>query len=245
MKLITLNIWGGRVHKPFLNFLKKHKEIDVFCLQEVYHNAKGKEIIYTDAMLNIYEDIKKVLPNYNGYYRPHLQDYYGLALFIKKNISLTEEGECFVHRQKGYIPNDNVGFHAKNVQYVTIPLNQKIITLLNFHGLWNGKGKNDTEERIKQSKNIIEFAKKLKNDFIICGDFNLLPETESLKLIEHELGLRNLISEYGITSTRTLYYNKENKFADYVFTTPGIIIKDFKVLPDEVSDHNPLYLEFE
>lgn len=245
MKLITLNAWGGRVHKPLLNFLKKHEEIDIFCLQEVYRNAKGKEVIYTDAMLDIYEDIKKVLPDYDGYYRPHLQDYYGLALFIKKNIPFIEEGEYFVYKQKGYIPNDNVGFHAKNVQYVKIPLNQKIITLLNFHGLWNGKGKTDTEERIKQSKNIIDFAKKLKNDFIICGDFNLLPNTKSLKLIEQELGLRNLISEYSITSTRTSYYKKEHKFADYVLLTPGIVVKDFKVLPDEVSDHNPVYFEFE
>ena len=53
MKIISLNIWGGRVHKPLLDFLKNHTEVDVFCLQEVYHEAEGKELIYLDAKLNV------------------------------------------------------------------------------------------------------------------------------------------------------------------------------------------------
>lgn len=95
MKLLSLNIWGGRIHKQLLEFLKKHEEVDIFCFQEVYHNARGKEVIYTDAMLDIYEEIEKTLPDYQGYYRPHLRDYYGLAIFVKKNISVTsKDGPC-------------------------------------------------------------------------------------------------------------------------------------------------------
>ncbi len=59
-----------------------------------------------------------------------------------------------------------------------------------------------------------------------------------------DFGLRNLIKEYGITSTRTSFYTKPEKFADYMLVSPGVEVKDFKVLPDEVSDHSPLYLEF-
>ena len=55
--------------------------------------------------------------------------------------------------------------------------------------------------------------------------------------------LRNLIKEYGITSTRTSLYPKEGKFADYVFTSKGVDVETFKVLPDEVSDHAPLYVK--
>lgn len=72
-------------------------------------------------------------------------------------------------------------------------------------------------------------------------DLNVLPETESLKILEKDL--KNLIKEYNITSTRSSLYPKENKFADYVLVSPEIKVLDFKVLPDTISDHAPFYLE--
>jgi endonuclease/exonuclease/phosphatase family metal-dependent hydrolase len=60
-----------------------------------------------------------------------------------------------------------------------------------------------------------------------------------------DFGLRNLVKEYGVISTRTHFYTKPEKFADYIFVLQGIDVKDFRVLPDAVSDHSPLYLEFE
>jgi endonuclease/exonuclease/phosphatase family metal-dependent hydrolase len=64
-------------------------------------------------------------------------------------------------------------------------------------------------------------------------------------MIEKELGMRNLITEYGVTSTRTSLYTKtEERFADYIFVSKDIEVKDFKVLPDVVSDHAALLLEF-
>jgi endonuclease/exonuclease/phosphatase family metal-dependent hydrolase len=58
-----------------------------------------------------------------------------------------------------------------------------------------------------------------------------------------QTGLINLIKKYNITSTRTSIYTKPDKYADYVLVSPNIEVIDFKVLPDEVSDHAPLYLE--
>ena len=59
-----------------------------------------------------------------------------------------------------------------------------------------------------------------------------------------EAGLRNLVSEFGVLSTRTRLYARPERFADYVFVSPGIDVQNFGVLPDEVSDHAPLALEF-
>jgi len=42
MKLITLNIWGGHMFNPLLEFIQAHQDIDIFCLQEVYHQAPHK-----------------------------------------------------------------------------------------------------------------------------------------------------------------------------------------------------------
>ncbi len=77
----------------------------------------------------------------------------------------------------------------------------------------------------------------------MIGDFNLFPDTESIAMLERS-GLQNLIRQYGITSTRTHYYSRKEKYADYAFVSEGIDVGDFKILPDVVSDHSPLYLEF-
>ncbi len=77
------------------------------------------------------------------------------------------------------------------------------------------------------------------------GDFNLLPDTESIRMISNNLGCLNLIDKYNIKSTRTSLYKKPLRFADYVFVSNNIKLKEFKVLPDEISDHSPLFLEIE
>jgi exonuclease III len=248
MKIITLNTWGGRIDYPFKKFLESNKEVDILCFQEVYHNAYNKDNIWTDGPnLNLFSDIKDVLSDYNSIYHPHLGDWWGLGLFFKKNIKVLSHGEQYVHKQKGYdLEKEVIGHTAKNIQYVNIKSGEKNVTIINFHGLWNGQGKTDTEDRIKQSENIVNFIKQLgTQNFVLCGDFNLSPDTKSIKMIEEGLNARNLVKEFNVTSTRTSYYTKENKFADYIFTGSGIVVKDFKVLPDEVSDHSPLFIEIE
>jgi hypothetical protein len=71
-----------------------------------------------------------------------------------------------------------------------------------------------------------------------------LPDTESLKKLEN-IGMRNLIKEFNITGTRSSHYAKPERFADYTLVSDGIKVNDFKVLPDEVSDHLAMYLDFE
>jgi endonuclease/exonuclease/phosphatase family metal-dependent hydrolase len=81
-----------------------------------------------------------------------------------------------------------------------------------------------------------------KGKKILCGDFNLLPNTESIAMLEK--GMKNLVKEYGITSTRSHHYTKEHKFADYIIVSTDIKVANFEVLQEPVSDHLPLLLEF-
>ena len=254
MKIISLNTRGGRAGKEgLLSFFKKHKDADVFCLQEIWsapykhlegRYAGGKILNHEETMIYGVQEISGLLSGHSKYFRPHLLDGYGLMMLVNKNLKITEEGEVFVYKEKGYIPDGDIGNHARNIQYITTVMNGRPVTIINFHGLWNGKGKGDTEDRIRQSKNILQFTAKIKGDYIVCGDFNLLPDTESIRLFESH-GLRNLIKEYGITSTRTSFYTKPEKHADYIFVTKGIEVEDFRVLSDKVSDHAPLFLDFD
>ncbi len=255
MKLITLNTWGGRAGKEkLMTFFNTSKDsVGIFCLQEIWsapHEhlegrlAGGVVIDHKHEMAHGMQEISSALSNHSAYFRPHLGSDYGLMMLVNNDIDIMEEGEEFVYKHKGYVPDGDLGNHARNIQYGTVVVNGRTVTIINFHGLWNGKGKTDTEDRIQQSKNILRFAMKLTGDYILCGDFNLLPDTESIKLFESH-GLRNLIKEYEIISTRTSFYKKPEKHADYIFVTKGVEVKDFKVLPEEISDHAPLFLEFE
>jgi endonuclease/exonuclease/phosphatase family metal-dependent hydrolase len=240
MKLITLNIWGGHVLEPLLNFISAHQEIDIFCFQEVYCDAPHK-ISSDDRKVNldIFGELQNLLPNHKGLFKPVVKNIYGIAMFVKKGIEVLQEGEVVIHENPNYL---GIGpTHSRNLQWIKCRSQNKNRYILNVHGLWNGKGKTDSPERIAQSQKIKSFSGSLVDPLVLCGDFNLRPDTKSIQIIEK--GFKNLIQLYDVKSTRTSLYEKEEKFADYVFLSPEIEIKSFEVLKDEVSDHAPLFLE--
>lgn len=242
MKLISLNLWGGRIYKPLVKFLTEHsEEVDIFCFQEIYHNATDKmSDELRNPRLNLFTELQQLLPGYNAFFRPAIKNVYGIGIFVKKNILVLDEGEIIIHSNQDYLGYG--GNHSRNLQWAECKLNGKVYSILNVHGLWNGKGKTDTEDRILQSQRIKKFMSTLCHPIILCGDFNLHPETESLKMLEENM--INLIKTHSVKSTRSHYYLKEEKFADYVFVSSDIKVKEFKVLQEPVSDHLPLWLEF-
>ena len=253
MKLITLNTLGGRAGKEkLLDFFADNSDVDIFCLQEIwaapYENIEnqlvgGRKIDVSRTLVYGLQEISNVLSGHTAFFRPHHLDNYGLLILIKKEWQVIEEGEVWVHKHKEYVPEGDIGKHARNIQFVTFNTPAGLKTVINFHGLWNGEGKEDSHDRVEQSEKIIAFLKTLTNEYILAGDFNLNPTTQSMNLLEAH-GMRNLIKEFGYTSTRTPLYEKDGKFADYVLVSGGIEVLDFNVLPDVVSDHSPLMLEF-
>lgn len=241
MELITLNIWGGHVTGPLLEFIKSYRAIDIFCFQEVYHNAPYKISDEDRAVnLNIFSAIQDLLPNHSGFFKQVVSNIYGLGIFVKNHIEILEEGEVPIHHNPNYPGRGPT--HSRNLQWVKCRSGQQIYFILNVHGLWNGQGKTDNQERIAQSQRIREFMNTLNAPIILCGDFNLKPDTESMKILE--TGMINLIKTHQITSTRTSWYPKPEKFADYILISPDITLNKFAVLKDEVSDHSPLFLNF-
>ena len=241
MKLITLNLWGGHLRNRLLKFIHHNKDIDVFCLQEVYHNAHRKITLDDKELsLNIFSDLQKLLPNHYAIFKPAVENVYGVAMLLHKNIDILSEGEINIHQKQH---NPGIGEnHSRNLQWVECEFNKQIYSILNVHGLWNGRGKNDTADRINQSYRIRHFMDTINTPKILCGDFNLRPDTKSMNILEK--GMNNLITINKIRSTRTSYYTKQEKFADYILTSPEIQINQFSVMKDEVSDHSPLYLDF-
>ncbi len=219
---------------------------DIFCLQEVWEGGhEHKDIWGPNVDPALFTHLNEILPGFVSFFKPHYWNFFGLAIFIKKNIKILEEGDIFVFKDReDMFHDDNAVNHARNLEYITIETPKGVRTIANFHGLWNGISKEDTEERFSQAENIVRFLAGIKVPHVLCGDFNLLPDSESLKMIQGS-HMRNLIKEFGITSTRASVYKKPGKFADYILVSEGINVKDFKVLPDEVSDHLAMQLDFE
>lgn len=239
MKLISLNTWGGRAGLEGLKkFFEKYQDVEIFCLQEIWqvHDLSLIEMWDQRIVTNLLAKISSFLPNHQFFFRPQYRNIYGLATFVHKSIAVKEECELFVFREQGFENPISIGNHARNIQSLTFDLPSGPMTIINFHGLWNGQGKTDSLDRIEQSTKIAEFVRQFSHPVLLLGDFNLLPDTQSFRILT-EACPRDLISEHGITSTRSSYYPKSEKLADYAFASAHLEIGDFKVLPYEISDH--------
>jgi endonuclease/exonuclease/phosphatase family metal-dependent hydrolase len=190
MKIITLNTWGGKIKKPLEQFIVKYSgEIDVFCFQEVFKNYKnsGTNIFNVqDINPNLFDDISMKLTGYTGYYRPLYENLYGLAIFVKSDIQILEEGASLIYLNKKFpMTNNPEADLSRDLQWVKIRNSTgHEYLILNIHGHWVIEGKSDNYARIEQSKRILKFASKFEIPTIICGDFNLLTNTKSIALLE-------------------------------------------------------------
>ena len=134
--------------------------------------------------------------------------------------------------------------HSRAFQNVILEINGKQLQLINVHGIWT-KDKLGDDRTIKQSEVILSYV---RNDIpcIITGDFNLLPNTESINKINEKM--INLIEKYNIQATRPSFddgLDKGDLVCDYIFVNDKVKVNDFKVLDNRFSDHLPLILDFE
>ncbi len=250
MKLISLNIWAGIVYEPLIKFItEKANEVDVFCFQEVMFGSEPEFTPIQKFRVNIFSELKNILKKFvpfthystgTHFIKEPLSFLAGQAIFVRNSIKVNNNGGFLCYDEKGPVGAEPFGKISGNCQWVDL---ENEMTIANLHGLWQeGTDKEDTPERIKQSLVLKEFLDKKTGKKILCGDFNLFPNTKSLAILEE--GMRSLIKEYGIQSTRSHLYLKEGKFADYILASREVDVKDFYVIQNAVSDHLPLFMEF-
>ncbi len=252
MKLISLNIWGGRQLKQLTDYVsEKANDTDIFCFQEVFDTPTDKTIIQEHYRADILKQLKKVLPNHTAYFAS-VQDKmefgntvnysidWGVAMFIKNTIN-AKVNDIMIYRERNSIESHGSTI-PRNLQYAHLKINNQPYVIAHFHGLWNGKGKTDTENRINQSNKVKEFLNKEEGKIILCGDFNYLPDTKSLAILEENM--INLIKAHNITSTRSVLYTKPDKYADYAIVSKDVNVLNFNVPNINASDHLPLELDF-
>ncbi len=252
MKIVSLNVYGGKVFDPLMEYLAKRRDTDVFCFQEVFHTDSDRTVDAQGYQLNLLRELKNVLDDHVPFFAAECGgldmvgeqvDFplrFGSAMFVRKGQIAVEYGTHFVHGEYTEKPRDGNENMPRVLQYVELREGVRVYTVAHFHGLWNGQGKGDSDERRAQSHKVRGFMNSRAVPLILCGDFNLDPGTESLGIISH--GFQNLIAGYGITSTRSSLYTKPGKFADYAIVSPTLDVTRFAVPDVAVSDHLPLEL---
>ncbi|AVP87346.1 hypothetical protein phytr_3950 [Candidatus Phycorickettsia trachydisci] len=228
IQIMSLNIWGGQCYEKLISFIKVHQDKDI-----TLKDPKARK--------DVFESIEKALPNHNGIFCPIIDQTYGMAIFFAKTIPLLDEGVHWIYKNPKYIGNDPS--HSRCLQWAILNPKGKKIGVFNIHGLWNGNGKGDSPERIKQSESICNFATSLHLPVVLCGDFNLMLDTQSVALLEKNY--QNLIRNAKVQSTRSSLYKKSERYADYIFVPKNLNVCSFQVYETEVSDHLPLLAAIE
>lgn len=235
MKIVFLNTWLGRFPDRLESFLREHApDTDVFCFQEASRDFQalctrllpGYEAFVTDKTL--------LLPEHGrGEPVPH---WYVLASYVKRSLGIRERGSLLTEDPASGI-----------VQFFTLPFGTGMLEIVNVHGV-SIPGKLDNPDRIRQFASIRDHCESRPQPSVIGGDFNVLPDTESVQMFARRY--RDLISEYRIPTTRNrLAWEKhpgnELYYSDYVFADRSLAVRGFAVPESEISDHLPLILELD
>lgn len=230
LQVLSLNMYHGQLRDKLLAYVMgKMYDVSVFCFQETANETRP-----------LIDDI--LLDNFVGYHseKPVKNDPYNAAvsLYVRRDIEvlnmLTICSEV-----------EGVGV-AKRGELVDSQGRQFAITSVYGHPRPNDKL--DTPERMRFSKEILSLTKSPLHAEIVVGDFNLMPETESVKMFADN-GFRNLIEEFKVPTTRNeIAWQKypphmKQLYADFAFVRGEGIDCQLTVENVSVSDHLPLVVD--
>jgi len=258
MRLLSLNLWGGRQGNLLFDYLKQQAATtDIFCFQEVF-STQSEIKNYKSARINLFGELCSLLTGYQPLFSKTYTGWVdrqpvgfevaeGQAMFVKKPIAIREHGQIYIHGSEITQITPDFTNEPKDLQYQILNFGGGDFMIANVHGMWHPGEKLDTPQRLEQSKKIRALTDSFAGPKIVCGDFNLMPGTASVKILEENLV--NLIKQYNITNTRNEVSWKEfgtkQHFADYTFVSPEVKVTSFEVPYNLVSDHLPLVLNFD
>src|SRR3989344_1282049 len=171
---------------------------------------------------------------------------HGNAVYSK--FPITSHSNTFFDVPYGHVNHDEL--LAKDdftripqaFQKIEIKVNNMELTIINVHGIWGFDGE-DNERRLKMSQMIVDKIKGEKN-VILAGDFNVRPETETIRNIEKYL--KNVFKD-ELKSTFNMKRKKDGGYAtsvvDMIFVSPKTKADQEKMSLSlrKLSDEDPTF----
>ena len=239
---MSLNMWQGRLERVLLKHLEK-SGVDFACMQEAVE-YDGQSL----GLISSFHKIGNSLGLDEQFFSKLISIKFGdkeLAFgnVIYSRVPFTQASTIFTRGEyKNDFNFDVDDYNIRAFQHAQVEINGKKLNLLNHHGHHIDSHKLGDNETMRQVKQIIEYIKSLEGYVILCGDFNLSPESDSIKLIDKYLA--NLSTLYSLKTTRSKLTYK-NEVCDYIFVSRDIKINSFVMDETIISDHNALILDFD
>ena len=248
LKFIQINIYKGQYLDVLTRFLKDQNP-DFISMQEV----TAGELNLCDKNLDLFEYFKAEL-SLNGVIDKVMKpvdspkSYLGNAVFSKNQII---DSKSLV--LKTFNEFTLVKFHdfknftnfPRNLLSAECVLDGQKIRAISWHAAWTAPP-TDTEETLRQAKEVADYLKNLKEPFILGCDLNAIPQSMVAGLINGVAN--NLMMNSGVLQTT---HPKIHKIAprgfliDYIFTSAHFKLKKLEVPEVTISDHLPVIAELE
>lgn len=263
MRIASVNAWGGALAGELLAWLAA-SAADILCLQEVTRTpgltgwtrfTDGERSLPQRATL--LDDVRGVLPRHQAFFvtsdcgpvhddtgRSHRQDF-GLATLAGDDLPVVGLDSVFVHGQF----TDHLEWAVADRPRIALAVRTvdrssgRPVCVVQVHGLRDPLGKADTPARRSQADRLADLIRRVrepKDLVVVCGDFNVLPDSETFTVLA-DLGLTDLV---GTADTRTSNYRKPVRHASYLLVSDLAAVKRFEIAAEpEVSDHRALILD--
>jgi endonuclease/exonuclease/phosphatase family metal-dependent hydrolase len=242
MRLLQLNAWSIRLATRVEDMIINESP-DIVTLQEVFDSNSDMGLF--PGLSQVAIDLKLhhlyFSPVYNLQFMGRKAEY-GIATI--SNLELTDKYTAFTNLEyKDNFMFDDDDYNVRNFQHVVVrDQNDNEVHVINHHGYHVPGHKNGNDFTMKACQQIVDYARKLDGPVIIAGDFNLLPDSESIEILNKDF--RNLTKEYDLQTTRTDLTHKTEP-CDFIFVNNEVEVNDFYASEVVASDHQGLVLDFE
>lgn len=242
MRLLQLNAWQGRLERVLLKQLETI-DADFSCMQEIVEYDK-----WSIGIVGPSSSIQKALNCEHSYVSPLITMEFngapmkfGNAIYSKFPLEDTSTNFTRGQYTENFDRDVTPDYNIRAFQHAVTMIDGKQLHLINHHGHHIDEHKNGDEETQRQVQMIADYVSHLEGAVIVCGDFNLAPESASIQILDKSL--RNLAVEYGLTTTRSKLTPKK-EVCDYIFVNNQVNVENFYMIDEIISDHNGLVLDF-
>lgn len=249
IKCITLNLWnGGRLFPQIKQFLE-HEQPDVVFFQEVNSRTEPE----LPERFRSVEVLKTILPEYDVYFGEvfgNLHPDYGLTVegnAIFSRFPLLKCQNTFIdisYQELNHSALTDFSALPEAIQSAEVQIGNETLFLVNVHGPWE-ISEVDNPRRLAMRDRILELIQDQKQ-VLVAGDFNVVPNTQTIKAIEEKL--TNVFKD-ELASTFNMQHKKLPGYAtsvvDMVFVSSNIEVLSKYCPQVNVSDHLPLVVELE